>query len=434
MSDSRIPHNRRAFECEHCGKRILIPLHLPPTTAPCPQCGTPTTSPSLGSANLPERKKADELPIPQGEVIKLDATQRAETTPDRRLRAAERKGSPSKPVVSRGAHEVDKSKLTKQDEFHQMLIDETSRHRRMMTLSFLFLLLSVAGGLTIYLRYFKQPPLPTQGTIQSTPKPLVIDDSYINGGWEKHARQLLRNYLSANSAYGKLPYTLEGRSALKEMENFHQGVIINDHDTPAESFTPKPLSEADHRRGLFRMSFQSAGSSGNTVPAVGTMTNQVLVYPDEIASQPLSVHAYFLHTADGLKLDWHVFAQTKYRTLLRFACNPSLNQKQMFRVLIVQDHPDDNPPDRYPVRYRIADPANPKDVIRAWADPSYAPTQALTELNWVGIPGRQPVTRSATVELAWIGDIRQRQLVIHRFICWEFLGLGGSRETADKQP
>jgi len=50
-----IPPGQRKFECEHCQAEILVPIDLPPTTAPCPVCQEITTSPG------PEELVVEEL-------------------------------------------------------------------------------------------------------------------------------------------------------------------------------------------------------------------------------------------------------------------------------------------------------------------------------------------------------------------------------------
>ena len=46
MSENTPPATR-SFHCESCSGEIQIPYDLPPTTAPCPHCGTEITSPPV---------------------------------------------------------------------------------------------------------------------------------------------------------------------------------------------------------------------------------------------------------------------------------------------------------------------------------------------------------------------------------------------------
>ncbi len=54
----------------------------------------------------------------------------------------------------------------------------------------------------------------------------------------------------------------------------------------------------------------------------------------------------------------------------------------------------------------------------------------LSVINWRGTKQGSPVTRTATVELEWISRKDSPVLEIKRFICWEFLGLGGEESPA----
>ena len=49
----------------------------------------------------------------------------------------------------------------------------------------------------------------------------------------------------------------------------------------------------------------------------------------------------------------------------------------------------------------------------------------LTPVNWRGGSGDRHIERTATIELTWQGEDPPR-IEISRFLCWEFLGLGGS--------
>jgi hypothetical protein len=51
--------------------------------------------------------------------------------------------------------------------------------------------------------------------------------------------------------------------------------------------------------------------------------------------------------------------------------------------------------------------------------------RALSVINWRGSADKRPIARTATVELAWNAGPGGPVLAIRRFICWEFLGLGG---------
>ena len=75
--------------------------------------------------------------------------------------------------------------------------------------------------------------------------------------------------------------------------------------------------------------------------------------------------------------------------------------------------------------YRLADPANTSDTARVNVKVDSETGRALSIINWYNTGETQAITRTATVELEWVDENSTTQLRISRFICWEFLGLGG---------
>lgn len=365
----------------------------------------------------------DDLKTPS-EPIKLDASQHAEPPTRQKKNPQPKKTSPTKPVLSRHPLAVDQSSGPIHNDFEKMLIEETRRHKRKTLTVLTLLILAVASATYLYLKYFPEPINTAEDPGSNGQNNSQLTHAYVQGAWEKEARDVLRAYLVATTSYGKVPYILGGHSMLQEIGTFYKGAIINDLDTPAEAFTIKPLAAQDHQRGLFRMAFQAKPEDPRPKKNIEPFNKQ-LVYPDEVDDQLTAIHAFFKHTPNGLKLDWNVFAQTKYRTLLNFARQPNPRRKASFRVLIAQDNPSPDQPAAYPLRYRIADPANPKDVIWASANENSQAAKELKHIHWINQKDAPAITRSATIELAWTGEDDARELVVHRFICWEFLGLGG---------
>jgi hypothetical protein len=148
------------------------------------------------------------------------------------------------------------------------------------------------------------------------------------------------------------------------------------------------------------------------------------------AMEPLRVHAFFKRTDGGLKLDWEIFAQTKYRTLQNFVELPEVGQTGVFRVFLVEDVPDKGRAVAGTRTYRVADPANTGDTARVNVKVDSEMGRALSIINWRGTKENRPITRTATVELKWGGEPTAPELEISRFICWEFLGLGGRQPSA----
>ena len=273
--------------------------------------------------------------------------------------------------------------------------------------------------------------------------PTVNEANYIRIGWQKEAYELLGKYMAATTTKEKLPYILNADALAPKIEDFYGGGTIIDSDTPADAFSIYELSEEDRKRGLFMMIYdqppqfdmkeffrplaslevqygvEEADLLLSTVARVGNF-----------AMEPLRVHAFFKRTPAGLKLDWEVFAQTKYRMFQNFVEIPEVGQSGVFRVFIVEDVPDKGRAVTGARTYRLADPANTGDNARVNVKVDSEVGRALSIINWRGTKENHPITRTATVELKWGGEKTAPELEISRFICWEFLGLGGQEPPA----
>jgi hypothetical protein len=267
--------------------------------------------------------------------------------------------------------------------------------------------------------------------------------NYIRSGWKNDANEVLRNYISATTSTGKLPHILNAEQLGQTVEDFYAGGAINDSDTPADAFSVYELSEEDRKRGIFMMVYDQPPQFDikeffrplatlevqHGLEQIGLLLSTV-ARADNFALEPVRVHAFFKRTPEGLKLDWEIFAQTKYRTFQNFVELPAPGDSKVFRVLIVEDVPQKGRPVSGSRTYRLADPANLTDTARVNVMVDSEPGRALSLINWRGSREIRPTTRTATVELSWTNDHEQPELQISRFICWEFLGLGGQESPA----
>lgn len=281
--------------------------------------------------------------------------------------------------------------------------------------------------------------IPPPSTVKVGTDPSVLEANYIRIGWQKEAYQVLRDYMAATTSKEKLPYILHGDAFETRLEDFYGGGVINDSDTPADAFSIYELSEEDRKRGLFMMIYDQppqfemkeffrplASLEVQYGIDEADLLLSTLARVGNFAMEPLRVHAFFKRTPEGLKLDWEIFAQTKYRTFQNFVELPEVGQTAVFRVFIVEDVPDKSRLEAGTRTYRIADPANTTDTARVNVKVDSETGRALSIINWRGSKDSHPITRTATVELSWTGENQAPELEISRFICWEFLGLGGN--------
>jgi len=465
MANFEIPSDKREFRCDHCSGKILIPWDLPPTTGPCPHCGGTITSPlaapppPVQAVPVPPmiQKEPAQPVIQEAPVIRRVAPPEVPVArneppavpPDVLDAPVVRKPDPL-PVVAREpehspAHEVEippadgHAHGNKRKHKTPPAAKPRTEKSGLMPVMLVLLALILAGGAVVYFvaeEMGRNVPPPTISKILADPS--TKEANYIRIGWQKDAYQLLRDYMSATSAREKLPFILKGDTMATRLEDFYGGGVINDSDTPADAFSIYELSEEDRKRGLFMMIYDQPPQFDMREFFRPLATLEVQYGLDEadmllstlarvgnFAMEPLRVHAFFKRTPEGLKLDWEIFAQTKYRTYQNFVELPEVGQVGVFRVFIVEDVPDKGRLEAGTRTYRMADPANTTDTARVNVKVDSETGRALSIINWRGTKESRPITRTATVELKWTGDPADPQLEISRFICWEFLGLGG---------
>jgi len=329
-------------------------------------------------------------------------------------------------------------------------IEKTNKVSVLVTLITILLLLVAIGAAIFYLVLKSQSEAPTpvpniipKGTAQSqtsnaqSPSP-VTEAQYLRIGWQKDASDTLQRFMAAQTADQKLPFILNGEQLSQKVDAFYGGTRINDSDTPAEIFSAVELSDEDKKRGLFLMTYDQDAQFAlkeffrPLAPLevqYGVQEADLLLSTvarvENFAMEPLRVHAFFKRTPNGMKLDWETFVQTKYRTFENFVGLPEPGLKSVFRVLILEDVPEQGHGEKGTRTYRLIDPANKTDTQRVDVKVDSDIGRILSPLNWRGTQETRPNTKTATVELAWTGSANNPQLELSRFICWEFLGLGG---------
>ena len=444
MSDPVIPTNQREFRCQHCDGKILIPKDLPPTSGPCPHCSGLITSPSNDVVVMPI--PAFELPLPAAPPVEEKPLAKPPAPP-----APEPPKSEELPITVPPPPRADKLELPLREDHSELnrpknpkLAKSAKARSGLIPAMLVLLALAMLGGAVVYLASKElgrniEPP-----TVKvASGDPAIREAAYIRIGWQKEAYQLLRDYMAATTTQEKVPFILNGRTLATKIEDFYGGGLINDSDTPAEAFSIYELPEEDRKRGLFMMVYDQPPQFAMREFFRPLASLEVQYGVDEadllfstlsrvgnLAMEPLRVHAFFKRSPEGLKLDWEIFAQTKYRTLQNFTELPEIGQTGVFRVFIVEDVPDKGRTVAGTRTYRVADPANTTDSARVNVKVDSEAGRALSPINWRGTKEDRPITRTATIELRWGGEATAPDLEISRFVCWEFLGLGGQPTPA----
>jgi hypothetical protein len=267
----------------------------------------------------------------------------------------------------------------------------------------------------------------------------IREANYIRIGWQKDAAEVLRGFLAARDWNDKLPFILNSQALAGRVRDFYGEDTINDSDTPFEGFSIHELDEEDRKRGLFMMIYDQPPQIDMreffrplaTLEVQHDIEEADLIFStfaraSNFDMDPLRVHAFFKRTPDGLKLDWELYTQTKYRTLRSFVELPAPGRNAVFRVQMMEDVPDRQRDETGYRTYRLEDPAHRSDSARVNVKVDSDLGRTLSAINWRGMDGKLPIMRTATVELGWTGGEAAPELAIQRFICWEFLGLGGT--------
>lgn len=448
MAEFVVPPHQREFHCIHCKGRILIPRELPPTTGPCPHCGGIITSPAL-ELETPRAFSLPPAPVPPPEPV-------APSPPPQESLIVERPAPPleiaeppppvpveipTRPAEKPALIEIPANKELSERNKPKKSAPAPAKPKRSGLVPALLILLALflLGAAVVYFaarelgqkKASREPHAPLGDTAQQ-------EASYIRTGWQKDANKALLGFMAATTVQGKIPYILHGKELTDKIEDFYGGSVINDSDTPAEGFSVYELSEEDRKRGLFMMIYDQppqfemreffrplASLEVQYGVDEADLLLSTLSRVDNFAMEPLRVHAFFKRTAEGLKLDWEIFVQTKYRRLQNFVELPEPAAAAVFRVFIVEDVPDKGRPVAGTRAYRVVDPANVTDSARINVKVDSEIGRALSLINWLGTKENRPITKTATLELKWTGDPAAPELEISRFLCWEFLGLGG---------
>jgi hypothetical protein len=413
MSDFSQAPQERDFHCQHCNGRIVIPYSLPSTTGPCPHCGGTITSPEPPAQQAP----APNATVPIAEPSPVAEDSRNAVIPPRRDAVEQPAAQKPRPAPA----------------------PRKKRSSGIIPAMLGLFALILAGGAAVYYiseQMGKNVEPPNISGSQEDKE--IREANYIRIGWQSDAYEALGEFIAGQSVKEKLPYIHNPERLREQMEMFYGGVVIHDEDTPADSFSVQELSEGDRKRGIFMLTYDQPPQFALREffrPLAPLEVQYGLEEADILLStvarvgnfsmEPVKVHAFFKRTGEGLKLDWEIFAQTKYRTFQNFVELPDVGQPQTFRILIVEDVPEKGHGVAGSRTYRIVDPANLDDSARVNVTLDSEIGKELSVINWRGTKQGSPITRTATIELEWTGRPDSPVLEIKRFICWEFLGLGG---------
>ena len=440
MSQTTSPATR-SFHCVSCRGEIQIPFDLPPTTAPCPHCGTRISSPA------PPVVFADRSPLEQPVLPPSDPGDSPAPTGIAPA-ASEEAVLPAAPVPSPLAE----ASLPKQERSRPK--QERGLHPAIPFLAAVVVIVGVLMILVVLKRKDPDPDPPVVAdTRKNVPAPLEREVSeeggrerFLEQGWKTDASNTLAGFLQARSSDEKARHVIGGDVLMGEMEKFYTGVSeIDESDTPVNAFSHQQLDIMDRRRGLFLMRFERPSQlkmSEFFRPVAPLEIQHDLKEPgllfsafsarERFAMEPVRVMAFFKEADGKLLLDWKVYTQTKYRIFKHFISSPRPGAGGVFRVMVRETMPVAKTGTNTNAgrTFSLSDPAFARDRVTVTVLNDELPGRILSELAWINIPDRRDQNRYATVRLSWT-SAPENQIHLDEVICWEFLGLGGEAGNAD---
>lgn len=421
MSGSSKPATA-TFSCKHCHKNIQVPRGLPPTKAPCPYCGQEVTSPDFS--------RGDQQPEPSPVVVETQPTQvQSVPTPEVRIARPEIKPSPTL-VVKTGNLPAQSGVGTETEE-------SGSAKGKMIWLGLGVLLVALGGGALWMISQKPQEPLVTQTQVAQYTGPSAeeLEEEWRTEGWKKEASEVLSAFMNASTAEERMKYVIPDEDVLADLEQYYPSGST-DEDTPFKFFVHRSGAQEDRERGIFRMQYRQPaqmnmkeyfapiGSLDKVMGVQGaTLIDMAYAINEKNMSAPLEILAFFKKMDEGLKLDASVFMQCKFRTFRSFVDFPKMGHKKIFRVKISESVDHEYRDNKEYRTYRIEDFAYPDTYVNISVKTTSEIGKILSSLNWRGM-NREYQLRTATVELGW-SEQKPARLRIERFLCWEFLGVGG---------
>jgi len=248
------------------------------------------------------------------------------------------------------------------------------------------------------------------GQIDEPAEPVVEappfnEEEYLESGWKSDASEVLRGFLAAQSLEERSSYVLDTDTVKASMRALQRRGIEPWQGLTPDDFKHIDLSEADRRKGIFLMLRET------TADAPGATADRC--------------YAFFKRTEGGLKLDFEVFAQTTGRLFHQFVDRPQPGFAQVFRVFITEDPAPREPETQNHQTYFVAGLSNFSTATRIRVTNVSPVGRILGAANFKSEDGSRRVMRNATVELRWTDQPENSTIELSRFICWEFLGLGG---------
>jgi len=250
------------------------------------------------------------------------------------------------------------------------------------------------------------PEIPEIPEVPEVEEEVVVfdEEEFLATGWKAEASEVLRGFMAAASMEERGAFVLASARASSSMRAMQQDPVPWG-DLAVEDFKHIDLSDADRRKGIFLMLREIPGD-GPSAPSSKS-------------------YAFFKRTENGLKLDFEIFSQTTGKAFQRFIERPQPGVSRIFRVFITEDPTPREGETKNYKSYFVAGLSDFSAATRIRVTSVSPVGKILAAADFTSEDGSRRIMRNATVELRWTDQPENSAIELSRFICWEFLGLGG---------
>lgn len=307
----------------------------------------------------------------------------------------------------------------------------TRRHQSAAIVALLVIM--IAGSILIYIQTVKQlpPALPP-----ASRQPETSDSTVLALTWHNQAREVLENFFSARNAGEKARCVIGGIKTVERLQSTWGNQLFEESAIPVEDFAPIFTGTEDGIEPIYLLMYDRPVQfelktffrplvSMEVMQGVETLDplTKTLTDPSNFELEPLKVQVYLKPCEDGLRLDYDLYLQTRYRTLQKFVEEAPVNSAGTFRVVMVEDVPLPTEKKKQLRIYRVTDPVHLSDSYRCCTSSASDIAKKMSEIHWYGSVGAKAHFTAATVTLR---KISTETILLENLICWDFEGLAGT--------
>lgn len=446
------PVTQPILSCPTCGVHLLG--YLPGTAFNCPGCSASIAIAAAPQAMLPAATpQALSAPAPPA-VSASKASEGAEQVPRfkrsgvftfKPLNAEDEDETSTEAIAetsTEGSHQDGVPALTgfKKVEVDALEAPEApelsppSRKKQLLiTLAVVVTLSGVVGALALLGRSKRTA---ARESIAAIPEHVVSVRSRL----EQAARDSLKNFLNAGDPLTKSQWVIGGAGKVQAIqERLADGSAIPSFSEEGDEIVTLPMTDDEARKGLCTFIYRPVADAplfaNDAILPLEVATGiappnplqEAALVEDSSGRVAKESIALFRLQDEQMLLDWDLFIQTLDRSFIAFRDGSLGKGPLRFRVVLSVDKPVFENGETVDLKvYHLQDPLHAGDSLRLQVDLLH-PDEPLLRLAFHDKTGEllMPVQpRTATVDL--VRDPESGAITLSKFVCWEFLGVGGT--------